>query len=417
MRSMVSARRRDLRVSCEGSTFGVVAWSNVGHRYTRAGFGVSLSNWLSMVSMLLDVRQARQRRATLLVLAVSALALPFVAGVRPSLAQWFAPATLTSVLLGCAAWFSAGVCATWSGREARWIRVDDLSWTMTLVAFAGLGATARGPFSVAALLHGVTLVLIGVRVPPLRMVVVGVLSVLLGVLWRLWAGEVLVAYALSMSVAVTAFVFLVRATRSLAWVLAEREGLLEERRARQRKTKHAPRAEVVSPREEIATPRGALTRTAAMQALQAVLTSAGDKDEDGDGGESGSWEALIERIRTSLVERCAAAGVVVTVDAEVKGLVSPGQQLRQQVVKIAQEAVGHAIRDTSTKSVSVSLRRGDGGLVLEVHDDGPEGETLRSRRVLASVRGRVVPLGGSAEVCRAEAGWVVRVKLPCELLN
>ena len=50
-------------------------------------------------------------------------------------------------------------------------------------------------------------------------------------------------------------------------------------------------------------------------------------------------------------------------------------------------------------------------------DDGSVGEGLRSRRALAALRGRVVPLGGSAELKRADAGWMVRVKLPCEQLN
>ena len=44
------------------------------------------------------------------------------------------------------------------------------------------------------------------------------------------------------------------------------------------------------------------------------------------------------------------------------------------------------------------------------------GEAI-ARRTVATLKGRVVSLGGSAEVKRGDVGWVVRVKIPCEQLN
>ncbi|MEZ4406685.1 MAG: hypothetical protein R3A52_09430 [Polyangiales bacterium] len=363
-----------------------------------------------MVSVLLDVRQARQRRLTLLALAAAALVLPFAAWLLPTVAAWLAPPTLASVLLAGAAMLAASVCVAWSGREAHWSLADDIAWSLLLVSLAGLGASARAPFAVAAMLHGVALVLLGVRVPPPRMVLVGASSVLLGLLWRAAVNAPFAAYALAMGLATMAHIFMARATHALAWVLSERETLLNERRALARAKPEAKESERTT---DPVTAAVSLSR-----AMRAVTTSAAkDDDKERDNAEPGSWEALIERIRATLTARGAAAGVVVTVDAEVRGLVAPAHRLRQQVLKIAQEAADHAIRDTSPSSITVSMRRGEGGLVLEVHDDGPEGETLRTRRVLASVRGRVAPLGGSAEVRRADVGWVVRVKLPCEQLN
>ena len=103
--------------------------------------------------------------------------------------------------------------------------------------------------------------------------------------------------------------------------------------------------------------------------------------------------------------------------AELKGLAPPSTKMRQGVMKVTQEAASHALREAEARSIAVTLRRADGGLVLEVEDDGTGNEGGRSRKALASIRGRVASLGGSAEVKRAAAGWVMRVRLPCEQLN
>jgi signal transduction histidine kinase len=98
-------------------------------------------------------------------------------------------------------------------------------------------------------------------------------------------------------------------------------------------------------------------------------------------------------------------------------LCPPNSRLRQNVLKIAQEAANHALRDSAPRLISITLRRGEGGLLLEVLDDGDVGESVRSKRALPAVRGKVAPLGGSAELRRADAGWMMRVKFPCDQLN
>ena len=56
-----------------------------------------------MLPVLLDVRRARQRRFTLVGMALGALALPFVAWLVPTLGPALAPATVFPALLGVAA--------------------------------------------------------------------------------------------------------------------------------------------------------------------------------------------------------------------------------------------------------------------------------------------------------------------------
>ena len=94
--------------------------------------------------------------------------------------------------------------------------------------------------------------------------------------------------------------------------------------------------------------------------------------------------------------------------AELKGLAPPSSKMRQGVMKVTQEAASHALRETEARRIVVTLRRADGGLVLEVEDDGTGNEGGRSRKALAAIRGRVASLGGSAEVKRADLGWVMR---------
>jgi signal transduction histidine kinase len=111
------------------------------------------------------------------------------------------------------------------------------------------------------------------------------------------------------------------------------------------------------------------------------------------------------------------AGVVANVEAELSGLAPPSNKIRVNLVRIVQEATTQARRHAEPRSITVTLRRGDGGVVFELEDDGPANESTRSRRTLATLRGRVAALGGTAEMRRADRGWVMRVRLPCEQLN
>jgi len=359
-----------------------------------------------MVSVLLDVRQARQRRWALPALCAVAVALPFLARLAPRAAPLLAPPSITSVLLAGVPGLCASAVAAWVGRESRWSLPDDVAWVVCLIGLGVLAGTAGASFTASMAIFVFALVLLGVRVPPPRLMVAAVLSCLLpSLVWALSGGTALAVGALGLAASCGALVHVTlgRATHSLAYVLAEREALLSERRARPRES--APRARV------------SRTSSPSVSAASAPEVAVLGAPSLGSSSEEVGWDGVVERIRTSLSTLCDPAGVVASVHAELRGLAPPTHKIRQGVVKIVQEAASHAMRDTAPTSISVTLRRGDGGLLMEVQDDGPTSESVRVRRTLASLRGRVVPLGGSAEVTRAEVGWVLRVKLPCDQLN
>ncbi len=335
-------------------------------------------------------------------LSVAGLALPFVAVPASRLAPWLASASVGAALLAGLSTVTSLGAAVWAGREAHWTTADDVAWVVGLLCLGVLGATGAAPVTAGSMLYCLAMLSLAARVPPARLIVVAVASALVPVLARLAQGAPAVTVAsmgLLCILAVVAHVSLARATHALAYVLAEREALLAERRS-------APRS-----REATSAQRRAARAAAAAE-------RAGDATVEGvPGTEESGWEGLVERLRSSLGTIGEAAGVSTSVQAEVRGLAPPSSKIRQNVLKIAQEAAHHALRDTAPNNIAVTLRRGDGGLVLEVHDDGPTGENLRQRRTLASLRGRVVPLGGSAELRRGDIGWVVRVRLPCDQLN
>lgn len=368
-----------------------------------------------MLSVLLDVRRARQRRLTLVGLSACALALPFVAWLAPRLAPVLAPPEVLPVALGAVALVASTAATAWAGREAHWTLADDLAWSFCLVAFAVLGGLGTAPVTLAMLVYGTASILLAVRVPPTRLVLVAALSAPLVPLARLASGAsvlVIQAAILVSTLVLLAHVMLARATHALAYVLAEREALLAERRTLTRSREPArERASVVEAPAATATGRAARLRLSS--ALEARLEEPAARPTTDDLG----WDALTDRVRSAITTLCEPAGVEASVHAEVQGLAPPNSRMRQNVLKIAQEAANHALRDTAPRSIAITLRRGDGGLLLEVLDDGSVGEGVRSRRALAALRGRVVPLGGSAELKRADAGWMVRVKLPCEQLN
>jgi len=365
-----------------------------------------------MRSVLLEVRRARQRRLTLVALAAAALALPFLAWVVPRLAPVLAPPSLPSVLLAAGALVVSSASASWAGTEAHWTVADDIAWVFALVAFAVLAALGSTPVTLATLLFGVAAVTLAVRVPPTRLVIVTALACVLGPLLRVAArkGAGAVEPLILVNVLILfAHVTLARATHSLAYVLTEREALLNERRA------------LTRGRDREREPASITARTSRPRlAASALATSSYTSDlhaTEAPAPEEIGWDGLVDRLRTTLSSLCEGAGVAASVHAEVKGLAPPSSKMRQNVLKIAQEATHQALRDNAPSTIAITLRRGDGGLLLEVLDDGSATDLGRTRRALATLRGRVAPLGGSAEIKRADTGWLVRVKLPCEQLN
>lgn len=360
-----------------------------------------------MVTVLLDLRRARQRRWPLAVLCALALGLPLlVARFAPRGEPWFLHPSVFSILLGGLSLAFAAAAAVWSGRSSRWTRGDSIMWPLALVALAWLGALGAAPVTFGMALHGVALLLLALRVPPPRMMIVALGSVLLGALVRVAAGRgvaPVLAYGVFSGLLFFAHMLLASATHSLAWVLAEREGLLNDRR--ERPARHRERTS--SPGVAVSSGTVRALRSADLKELEATTTATDDA----------GWDGLVDRLRTSITTLCEDAGVSSTVNAELQGLAPPSTKMRQGVMKVTQEAANHALRETEPRRIVVTLRRADGGLVLEVEDDGTGNEGGRSRKALAAIRGRVASLGGSAEVRRADLGWMMRVRLPCEQLN
>jgi signal transduction histidine kinase len=97
----------------------------------------------------------------------------------------------------------------------------------------------------------------------------------------------------------------------------------------------------------------------------------------------------------------------------------PGEPKRDaEVLRIAQEALANAIRHADAEHIRVQLHRQDGGLVLEVADDGagfdPDAAELRSRRLgLTSLEERALRLRGQLAIDSAPGeGTRVRLEVP-----
>jgi signal transduction histidine kinase len=89
-----------------------------------------------------------------------------------------------------------------------------------------------------------------------------------------------------------------------------------------------------------------------------------------------------------------------------------------QVLRIAQEALGNALRHAGADEIEVRLYRGDGTLVLVVSDNGcgfdPEGPEVRGQRLgLTSMEERATELGGTLRVSSTLGeGSTVQLEVP-----
>jgi signal transduction histidine kinase len=89
-----------------------------------------------------------------------------------------------------------------------------------------------------------------------------------------------------------------------------------------------------------------------------------------------------------------------------------------QVLRIAQEALGNALRHAGADEIEVRLYRGDGTLVLVVSDNGcgfdPDGPEVRGQRLgLTSMEERATELGGTLRVSSTLGeGSTVQLKVP-----
>jgi signal transduction histidine kinase len=120
-------------------------------------------------------------------------------------------------------------------------------------------------------------------------------------------------------------------------------------------------------------------------------------------------------LRASIAPFPAGQSVDLTVMAEV----ADASLARTVLLPVAQELLVNAVKHASPSTIDVSVRAQDGGIVLEVSDDGVGIDTSDAGRVkaghlgLAMVRRRVEDAGGRFEIeTRADGGTRSRVVLP-----
>jgi signal transduction histidine kinase len=107
----------------------------------------------------------------------------------------------------------------------------------------------------------------------------------------------------------------------------------------------------------------------------------------------------------------------IEVELHAEGSVGVGGTRDAQILRIANEALHNAVRHSAAQTVTVRLTGSDGGLIVEVADDGvgfdPADPELRSRHLgLASMEERAHELGGQLELTSAPgAGTTVRLEL------
>jgi signal transduction histidine kinase len=86
-----------------------------------------------------------------------------------------------------------------------------------------------------------------------------------------------------------------------------------------------------------------------------------------------------------------------------------------QVLRIAQEALGNALRHAEAQRIRVQLEDGSGRLVLSVADDGrgfDPGAVRGQRLGLTSMEERAGELGGSLKITSGAGGTTVRLEVP-----
>ena len=124
-----------------------------------------------------------------------------------------------------------------------------------------------------------------------------------------------------------------------------------------------------------------------------------------------------------LVAEVAAAGVTVEVHTEGDLASVPGG-VSLAAYRIVQEALTNVVRHTSPAQAHLSVRIGDGEVVLEVTDDGATGTAARETASAAAghgtigMRERAALYGGELTAGpRPEGGWRVAARLPYAVVH
>jgi signal transduction histidine kinase len=110
---------------------------------------------------------------------------------------------------------------------------------------------------------------------------------------------------------------------------------------------------------------------------------------------------LVEALRTECERFGRRSGMAVSLDLDAVSDVG-GKEAALCLFRVAQESLNNANRHSGARTVSVSLRAMDGGLLLAVRDDGagfdPENTARRRHLGLASMRERVMLANGTLDI-------------------
>ncbi|MFZ0042868.1 MAG: GAF domain-containing sensor histidine kinase [Solirubrobacteraceae bacterium] len=127
-------------------------------------------------------------------------------------------------------------------------------------------------------------------------------------------------------------------------------------------------------------------------------------------------DGLAGALRKEVAMQSRLHGIDVRSDLEISGNGDPAGEARDaDVLRIAQEALHNAVRHSRAEHVTVRLRSGGQGLILEVVDDGagfdPDDPELRSHHLgLTSMEERAREVGGRLNLISAP-GSGTRVRL------
>lgn len=332
-----------------------------------------------------------------------------IAKLRPTLEPWFG--TPRGPVLWLA--LSSMVLSLWvffqRKRESETPRLTELSWSLQLLSVAVMSGTSSAPLGVASVIHAATLVILAAKDPSDVLMVVAGASAALAPLLRAAVsnGAPVTPVALMMVVAMFGFIVVISIARRAARAVAERDMLLAEISRVARAHSSAQSAGTAKrDRKASIPPVAGQTRTV-------IRKSGPDEDDEA----FNSWEVLLERLRNSVSILAESAGIAATVHVDITGLAPPSAKIRSHLIKIVQEAATQTIRFAEPRSIQVHVSRSRGGVQIELVDDAPVDDGARHRRAVGLVKGRVAPLGGTAEVEHSDRGWTMRVQLPADQLN
>lgn len=344
-----------------------------------------------------DVRRQRLARAPLVDLSLISLAALGIARIAPRSEPWLGPPRGPIAALVILSFLLASLSFLRAKKNPTGSALDSLAWGALLLSSAAASGACSAPLGLHGAVHAVALLVLASQPPSEALMVVAGASAALAPLVRMAmpTGSPVAPVAILSSVAMLAFLMMGSLTRRALRVSAERDALIAElaRFANVQALQSAQRRER---RSSLPPPR------------PRKLT----EDE-----ELTSWDALAERVRQTVSSLSANNGVSVKVNVNVKGLAPPSPKLRSNLVKIVHEIAQQAIRHAEPRAIEFNLYRGAGGVLIELIDDNTTDDGARHRRAIAPLKGRVIPLGGTAGVERGDRGWKLRVQLPAEQLN